>query len=319
MNMTEGENREKISYYQDGELRYAADKHYATAIKTRGDNCQLEEYFDEHGNPAEQALGHYALLREYDDLGRNYRVTYLDLDGSPVLISLGYSINERTFNQDNKAEWEAYLDTEGNPVKTRSLGYGRHNEYENGKNVLVTYLDENKNPMITRLGYAILRRTFYETDPWTGKVENEFYFDESDQPIALSLGQYGVHKEYDEFGRNNVLMYLDVDGQPMITEAGYTTVKRTFYPDDTVKTEMYFDLEDNPIALSQGQYGVLRENGATVFLDANGYPQFNLRNWLYANPISVVLIALVVVAASMMLSRKANWFLLVLYIVSAFR
>ncbi len=94
MNMTEGENREKISYYQDGELRYAADKHYATAIKTRGDNCQLEEYFDEHGNPAEQALGHYALLREYDDLGRNYRVTYLDLDGSPVLISLGYSINE---------------------------------------------------------------------------------------------------------------------------------------------------------------------------------------------------------------------------------
>ena len=195
----------------------------------------------------------------------------------------------------------------------------RHDEYENGKNVLVTYLDENKNPMITRLGYAILRRTFYETDPWTGKVENEFYFDESDQPIALSLGQYGVHKEYDEFGRNNVLMYLDVDGQPMITEAGYTTVKRTFYPDDTVKTEMYFDLEDNPIALSQGQYGVLRENGATVFLDANGYPQFNLRNWLYANPISVVLIALVVVAASMMLSRKANWFLLVLYIVSAFR
>jgi len=309
-------NVQRTEYYdKNGHLSYAADKHYAALIKTSNDHSVLQEYFDEHGNPAQQVTGYYAILREYDDIGRNYRLTYLDNEGNPVLIRSGYAIIERTFNQDNQVEWEMYFDTEGNPVKTKSIGYGSHKEYnENGRNTLIVYVDENKKPIITRLGYAILYRTFYEEGPWTGKVENELYFDEQDQPIALPLGQYGVHKEYDEYGRNNILTYLDIKGQPMITKEGYTTIMRTFYPDDTVRTEMYFDLNGEPVVFSQGQSGILRENGNTTFLDADGKEQFNFRNFLYANPISVPFIAFIVIVGSMLAGKKENAILLLVYL-----
>lgn len=84
---------QRIEYYdKNGQIAYAADKHYATLVRSNGNHTQLEEYFDALGRPAEQALGYYALLREYDDLKRNIKVTYLDIDGQPKMISPGYAI-----------------------------------------------------------------------------------------------------------------------------------------------------------------------------------------------------------------------------------
>lgn len=310
---SEGDKQRTDYYDENGQIAFAADKHYATLTRTRSDHTQLEEYFDAEGKPSKQGLGYYALRREYDDLGRN--IKYLGIDGFPKMISPGYAIAERSYDQDNRVDWEMYLDTEGKPVETQSIGYGCHKEYdENGRNTLVVYVDVNKNPMKTPLGYAILHRTFIEEGINAGKVENEFYFDEIGRPVALSHGEYGLHKEYDEFGRCTILIYLNLDGHPMETKEGYTIKKRTFYPDDSVRTEMYFDINGKAISLSQGQYGILKENERITFLDKEGKVQFNLSNYLYANPISVILIALSIVLVAMVISKKANGALLVAYL-----
>lgn len=233
---------------ENGIVTVAADKGYAIHLITRDSGCIIESFYDDHENPIMQKNGFFSIRRELDETGNECRLYYLDFNGMPVMTGYGYAISERSFDDKNRIELEIYFDDNYEPVRTPSFGFGRRNYYDNDDNNLeIHYLGINKEDECNPAGFAILRRSFYSD----GKVANEFYFDESDQPVSLSLGQYGLHKEYDELGRNNILTYLDADGQPIVTKAGYTTVKRTFYPDDTVKTEMYFDLDGNPVALSR--------------------------------------------------------------------
>lgn len=41
---------------------------------------------------------------------------------------------------------------------------------------------------------------------------------------------------------------------------------------------MYYDLDDRPMALSRGQYGVKHVDGKIVYLDINGNEMFDLNN-----------------------------------------
>lgn len=313
---TEDGNIQRTDYYDgNGKLTFAADKHYATIIKTTSGNTLLEEYFDEKGKPAKQPSNCYAILRENDELGRNYKLTYLGINGQPMMITSGYSIVERTFDHENRIDWEMFFDTEGNQVESLYSSYGCHYEYDDkGQSIKIVYVDEERNPTITTNGYAILHRSFYEEVEWAGKVENEFYYDENDHPIAKSNGEYGLHREYDEFGRNSVLTYLDVNGKAILTKIGYSTIKRTFYPDDSVKTEMYYDQQGQLVALSKGQYGTLIEGEKITFLDAEGNKQFILQSYLHTNHICVIIIALaIVVISSAFLRKRENVVLAILY------
>lgn len=313
---TEDGNIQRTDYYnKNGGLSFAADKHFATVIKTRTENTLLEEYFDEHGKPTKQPSNCYAMLKEIDELGRIIKLTYLDIDGQPMIITSGYSIVERTFDQENRIEWEMYFDTDGNPIKSLSSGYGCHYEYnEKGQSIKIVYVDEKRNPYMTQNGYAILHRSFYEDGLWLGKVKNEFFFDERDNPIAISHGEYGLHREYDNLGRNDIITYINDKRMPILTNIGYSTIKKTFYPDDSVKTEMYYDQNGQPIALSEGQYGRLIEGDKITYLDAEGKKKFNLQSYLHSNHLSVIFFAFAIVLISTALLRKReNVFLAVLY------
>ena len=307
-------NVERIDYIdQNGVVTFAADKHYATIIKTKKNNTVLEAYFDEAGAPAKQSSGHYALLREYDDQERNYKTTYLDIDGQPMVNSSGYSILVRSYSRDGTII-EHYYDPDGDPTATDSGYYGRRNIYEHGRNTVTVYLDEKEQPVKNKSGYAIIKRSYYEEGAAKGKVESEFYFDEFDAPVELTLGQFGVHKEYDALGRTAILTYLDEDGEPTVTKLGYTTVKKSFFPNNKVETEMYFGLEGEPVALSNGQYGVKHIDGRLAYLDINGKEMFDLKNYLYTHPRSVVLIAVVVVIVSAVCGKRVNAVLLPFYL-----
>ena len=310
-------NTERTDFVDaDGNITFAADKHYATVIKTTSDHQLLEEYFDANGEHTEQSTGYYALLREYNEADQEFKVTFLGLDGKPVMNSHGYAISMRFYNENGYAEKELYYDTEEKPVKTRYNGYGIYKKYdETGKNTVLVHLDENGNPMVAGNGYAIIHRSFYEEGNGTGRVKDEFYFDENEEPVTLSLGQSGLHKEYDELGRTRVLTYLDAEGNPIKTTKGYTTIIRTFYDDDSVRTEMYFDQEGEPIRLSEGQYGILKQDGKTIYLDANGNRLFQLKNFLINNQAAVILIAIAIVLIASLLNKKVNIGLFVLYIV----
>ena len=302
---TDGDN-ERIDYVdENGNITYAADKHYATVIKTKRGNTLLEEYFDDSGKPAVQSLGHYAILREYNEENQNYKITYLGIDGNPVIIRSGYSTTIRTFNSDGYIESEMYYDTEGKPIETKKLAYGCYKEYnENGRNIRTTYLDQYHKPILSGQGFSILCRSFYEDDKLKGKVKEEYYFDTDNKPISLSLGQYGVSKEYDDLGRETVVTYLDAYGKPIINNEGYTVVKKTYNNDDSIKTEQYYDIEGNPVTLSEGQNGYRIEEGVKIYIDSEGDDVFNLRNFLYSHQSSVIIICIVVVLGAILLSKK---------------
>ena len=311
------ENIKRIDYVNaDGQLTIAANLGYATIVITKTENSTLEQYFDDKGEPISPYNGCYALLREYDDKGNNTRTTYLNRSNKPVIMVNGYAIELKEYNENRQEVAVRYYDTEGNPILTPSYGYGKFNEYnENGKISRITYIDASGTPMMTGQGYAIVTRNYYVSDgPENGKVEREFYFDESRNPVSCSLGQYGVHKEYDEYGREAVLTYLDASGEPIATNKGYTTIARTYFANGAVATERYYDLNGGPFSLSEGQYGFSVENGQKFYLNQTGKEIFNLKNLLYNESWLAIIFAMIAVLLIVLIDRRWSFLFLFMYL-----
>ena len=313
---TKDDKTDRIDYVDEsGKITYAADKHYATLIKTKEGNSILEQYFDAEGNPAKQSVGYYAILREYSEDGKKETVTYLGADENPEMNYAGYAIIKRTYNDDGLLDKEFYFDTQGQPVKTYSVCSGCQRQYDDeGRNVTLIYLDANGNAEMTGQGYAIVHRKYYTDGAFSGRVEKEFYYDENDKPVKLAKGQYGIRKEYDEYGRANSITYLDINENPVVCIEGYATIKKTFYEDDSVCTETYYDEKGNPVALSEGQYGVLYKDGKAIYFDINGNPRFNLKNFLLGNHIVIIVICIVLCVLSAFCCRRINILILLAYL-----
>ena len=309
-------NKERIDYVnEDGRITVAADMRYATVVVTKSENYRLEEFFDEKGTSTSRYSGEWAILREYDEQGNNIRNTSLDVDGNLVLNTSGYAIEERKYNETNQNITVQYYDTEGLPVETRN-GYGKINQYDgNGRIDQITCVNPLGEPIINKQGYATKKLVYYETEgPENGKVKEEYFYDTDGNPISLALGQYGVHKEYDEYGRESVLTYLDAEGKPITTTKGYTTILRTFQANNYPETEKYYDLDGNPFSLSEGQYGIKRIGKQTIYLDEKGNELFNFKNFLYNHSRIIIFFALMIILISVYSSREINIILLLTYL-----
>lgn len=316
--MRDGKTERTDYVGEKGEINIAADLGYATIIVTKTEHSRLEQYYDEKGEPISRYDGYFAVLREYDEKGNNIRNTYLNHQGNPVVTLSGYAVQEREYNANGQLVAIRYFDAEGHPALTVSDGYGKIYEYnERGETNRITYINTSGTPMMTGQGYAIVSRNYYVSDSQeSGKVESEFYFDETGSPVSLSLGQFGVHKEYDENGRESALTYLDAEGNPIVTMKGYTTILRTFHANNSIATERYFDIEGNPYSLLDGQYGIKIENGQTTYLNANGVEYFNLRTMMYNRSGLVVLFSLGLVVLSVFQGKRMNLFFLFIYLLA---
>lgn len=261
--------------------------------------------------------GYHSVIREYDDLGHIKRIEYRNTEGMPTVISSGYAIESRVCSDEGLILSVRYFDADGKPTLTLSDGYGKDNSYdENGKNTKITYVDEKGRPLKTRREYATVTRTYYESEGYeNGKIKDEYYYDENDNPVALSNGAYGTHREYNDDDETTVLTYLDKSGNPIITNQGYTTVIRSKYASNTEYTERYYDINGKPFALSEGQYGIKRYNGQTVYLNSEGNEIFNIKNYLHNHSRIVVLLTLIVIVISTVAGKNENIFLLVAYTV----
>ncbi len=314
--VTKGDSYDRIDYVDEkGNITYAADKHYATLIRIKEENQVLDKYYDTDGEQTKQNLGYYSILRLYNQSGQEYKTVYLDINGEPMTNRAGYAIVERTYNQEGKIETELYYDENEAPIETNLLGYGCRNEYDDkGRIEAITYLGLDGEPDICGQGYAIVHKTYYEEGEYKNWTKNEYYYDEKGKPIRLSIGQYGLHREYDKEGRINLYTYLGIDGLPTITTNGYTTIKRTYYNDDSVKCDMYYDINGNPIALSEGQYGVLRKEGRSVWLDINGKEKQSFHNLIFGSKWFSLSACLIVVFISSFTKRNNALVILSFYV-----
>lgn len=308
---------ERIDYVDsNGRITIAADLGYATITLTRNENRTIEQYYDDNGEPISSYNGYYALLREYDDNGNNIRITYLNRDGEPVDMVNGYAVEELEYNETRKVIAIRYYDAEMHPIQTPLYGYGEMYEYnESGQIKRIVYIDDSDTPMITGLGYASVTRDYYSTDgPLKNLVEKEMYFDEAGNPICLKLGQYGLHKEYDKYGRTSVFTYLNANGEPIVTNKGYTTIRRTYHPNGYIATEQYYDLDMKPFSLSEGQYGISQDENQTVYLNRNGKEVFNLKNFIYNHSWVAIPMTILAVLLCSILKKKWCIFFFALYI-----
>ena len=306
----------RTDYFDDdGNLRIAANVGYATKLVVQKGNSELETFLDDQGKQISLYAGYYGILREYDNAGNNVRITYLDKNNKPV-ASHKYAIEDRTFNESGQIVDCRYLDAEGNPALSDNNCFGVQYEYnEKGRRVRVTYLNETGEPMVLPLGYSSIIREYYETEgSENGKVKKEFYFLPDEKPASLSLGQYGIYKEYDENGQTSCVTYLDADGSPMVTSKGYTSIIYTHYADNSVQSTLYYDIYGNPFRMSEGQYGIKNKDGQTVYLNADGTEKFNVKNFIYNESRFVIVIAIILVIISAIAGEKLNWLMLFAYI-----
>ncbi len=301
---------------ENGNLQIAANVGYARKQIVKQDNSETETYYDDHDEQISLYYGYYGILREYDTAGNNIRITYLDENNDPVVILSKYAVEERIFNEHGQQVLCRYLDAEGNPALSYNNCYGVRYEYDDkGRRAKITYIDDMGEPMNLSLGYSILVRDYYETDgPENGKVRKEYYYLSDGMPVSLSLGEYGIYKEYNDNGQTSSITYLDADGSPMVTNKGYTSVNYTYYADNTVQSTLYYDINGNPFQMSEGQYGTKNENGQTVYLNADGTEQFNIKNYVYKESRLVVVIAIVLAALSALTGKRINWIMLIVYI-----
>lgn len=301
---------------EDGNLRIAANAGYATKLVVRQHNSETETYFDDQGEQISLYYGYYGILREYDSAGNNIRVTFLDENNDPVDTPLKYAVEEKEFNESGQQVSCRYYDAAGKPACSYYNGFGVQYEYdEKGRRVRATCLDETEHPMILSAGYSILVWEYYETDgPENGKVREEFYYLPDGSPAFLSLGQSGIYMEYDENGQISLMTYLGADGSRIVTNKGYTSVTYTYYADNSVQSSLYYDIDGNPFRMSEGQYGTKNKNGQTVFLNADGSEQFNIKNYANNDSRIVVAIAIALVILSALTERNLNWLMLMIYI-----
>ncbi len=314
--ITRREGNKEIKDYVDenGTITLASDIGYASMITTKNENSLLEEYYDEQGERIVMREGYYGILKQYDNSGNNTRTIYLGVDGKPVVTSQNYAIEDKTFTDEGKTKAVRYLDTKGKPICSMYYGYEKINEFDPFGNIVrTTYKDMYGVPMLAGIGYASVLRTFYpEDDPNKGRSKDEFYFDSNGNPIQQSLGNYGVHRGYDETGNNTVLTYLDAEGNPFITNKGYTTVLRGYFADCT--TEMYYDINGSPYCLPEGYYGIKRQDGRTIYLNADGNEKFDLKNYLNNHSETIIYLAFFIMAISVFGGKELNIILLFFYI-----
>ena len=315
--VTKDGNVTRTDYFdEDGNLRIAADAGYATKIKIQQDNCETETYLDDQGDRISLYAGQYGILREYDETGNIIRITYLDEHNNPMVMSLKYAAEERDYDESGRLVTRRYYNAEGEPAYSYYNGYSVRYEYDDERHrVRITYFDETGEPTILSSGYSILEREYYETEgPENGKVRREFYYLPDGRPASLSLGQYGIYNEYNENEQVSLTTYLSFDGSPIVTNKGYTSVSYTYYADNSVQSILYYDINGNPFRMSEGQYGTKNVNGQTVYLNADGTEQFNIKTFVYNHSEFVILTAMMLVILSALTGKKMNLLMLILYI-----
>ena len=115
-----------------------------------------------------------------------------------------------------------YLDENEEP--TACWGYfGISYEHREGEDI-ITYLDEEGNPVKTQSGYAIIVRSLDEL----GQALDDRYYDENWNPVMCTGGYYGMHREHDEKGRTRE--DLPVTCSVMLSDAMSETSRRVFLP-----------------------------------------------------------------------------------------
>lgn len=288
----------------------AIDKGYAIKELIKNENNQVikETYYDANHQPVKLYNSYYGLSYEYKE-DQNL-MHYLDADGNIMALNTGCATVIRNLDENGRNVLEEYYDLSMQPVKCYGY-YGIAREYDSaGYCTSMTYVNQSHKAMNCSQGYA---SKIYIRDS-EGTIIGEFYYDVHGNPAKSSLGEYGQLYERDDRFRVIQITYVDQHGNPFLNKYGYSILKRTYYKDGTICTEMYYDANEKPVALKKGQYGIKTYNDCTLYLDKNGNIQYSIDNMLNGYPIMVIVCGCIVSILLLILPYKLSIALTILYV-----
>ena len=174
----------------------------------------------------------------------------------------------RIFNEKRQVASVIYYDAAGRPEDDTTGFYSIAYGYDSrGNQIRESHLDQSGKP--TRLGvkYASAEKNYY----LSGYVSSIDYLDENDNMVLID-GRYITSNKYNSIGRLICEKYYDEVGKPMKKLGDlYAIRKLTYASDDIIKSEMYYDEEDNPIRSTGGYAGFSREYDEKMKLISESY------------------------------------------------
>lgn len=288
----------------------AIDKGYAIKEQIKNENNQVikETYYDANHQPVKLYNSYYGLSYEYKE--HQTLMHYLDADGNIMALNTGCATVVSNLDENGRNVLEEYYDLNMQPVKCYGY-YGITREYDSaGYCTSMTYVNQNHKPMNCSQGYAT---KIYKRES-EGTITGEFYYDVHGNPAKSSLGEYGQLYVRDDQFRVIQITYVDQYGNPCLNKYGYSILKRTYYKDGTICTEMYYDANEKPVALKKRQYGIKTYNDCTLYLDKNGNIQYSIDNMLNGYPIMVIVCGCIVSILLLILPYKMSITLTILYV-----
>ncbi|MEE1400216.1 MAG: VanZ family protein [Bulleidia sp.] len=288
----------------------AIDKGYAIKEQIKNENKQVikETYYDADHQPVKLYNSFYGLSYEYKE--HQNIMHYLDADGNIMALSTGCATVIRNLDENGRNVLEEYYDLNMQPVKCYGY-YGISREYDSaGYCTSMTYLNQNHKLTNCSQGYAT---KIYKRDS-EGIIVGEFYYDAHGNPAKSSLGEYGQLYVRDDQFRVIQITYVDQEGNPCSNHYGYSILKRTYYKDGTICTEMYYDANERPVSLKKGQYGIKRYNDCSLYLDKNGNIQYSIDNMLNGYPVLVIVCGCIVSILLLILPYNMSIALTILYV-----
>lgn len=229
----------------------------------------------------EQQIRSTSLEKRIIESDNEQRIEYVNGNGALTYAAdKHYAVMSRI--QSENTILEKYFDDKGEPAQQIGGYYAILKKYDKeGLIQQIIYLGYDGNPVMISTGYAISIRYTNKA----GQVEKEYYYDMDGKPVNTVAYGFGCYKEYDEFGRNTVITYLNKYDEPIITGQGFAIANLSYYETGRyagkVKEKYYFDANGDPIKLSNDQFGismVYDEYGRVqliTFLDKNGIPITN--------------------------------------------
>lgn len=262
----------------------AIDKGYAIKEQIKNEKKQVikETYYDANHQPVKLYNSYYGLSYEYKE--HQNIMHYLDADGNIMALSTGCATVISNLDENGRNVLEEYYDLNMQPVKCYGY-YGISREYDSaGYCTSMTYVNQNHKPTNCSQEYAT---KIYKRDS-EGTIIGEFYYDTHGNPAKSSLGEYGQLYVRDDQFRVIQITYVDQEGNPCKNQSNYSILKRTYYKDGTICSEMYYDANKKHVSLKKGQCGIKRYNDCTLYLDKNGNIQYSIDNMLNGYPVLVI-------------------------------
>ena len=247
---------------------------YAYMTRSFSGTTVTEKFYNLAGRPVQITGGYFGQALTYGNRHRLEEVVYLDADGKKTECTDGYARLKIVYTSVGKVSAASYFDRYNDPVLVKSLGYASlKSEYRGSTLTKTTWMDENKKPVDTAQGYAVLIQTVNKSNRVTG-----IRFEHADGSAAVCPeGWASCKRELDNKNREVSVKYYDLSGN-LISPGGEFAYEVKTWDGDREYTMKRYNTANQQIPIVSGVSEVRREFNKAgqmireTWLDASGKP-----------------------------------------------